>query len=68
MQITITKITAIINNTAVDKLILHTELPDGCWPFMDKATLRLEVAGGTAFDYCLKHFPTIPFHQIKQNQ
>jgi hypothetical protein len=66
MLINITKISAIVRKNVTDKLLLYTEMPSGCWPFEGKATLRLEVASGTAEDYCSKHFPDVPFQKIEE--
>jgi hypothetical protein len=55
----ITSITLITGNGA-DHLLLQTDLPDGCWPYTDNATVKMETAAGTGEEYCIAHFTDVP--------
>ena len=55
----ITQIT-VLGSFGTDKLILHTDLPDGCWPYAESATLTLDVAHGQGEAYCEANFPGVP--------
>lgn len=56
-------VTLLVGN-GPDYLILHTDLPEGSWPFTGKATAKMEVAAGTGQDYCAAHFPGVPVKVI----
>lgn len=61
--IEITKLKTIRQSYGPDYTYLYTDLPNGIWPFHGVATLKLEVAKGTAEDYCKRHFPDIE-HEV----
>jgi hypothetical protein len=51
----------IVRNTGSDKVYLETDLPDGCWPYSERLSLKFECAARSAEDYLAKHFPGVPF-------
>jgi hypothetical protein len=57
-MIKITKIT-ILTGSGTDQLILHTELPEGVWPFASTATLTLHIARGKGEEYVKTNFPNV---------
>lgn len=60
----VTKIT-IISSSGPDHLILHTNLPEGCFPYHGNATARIEVAADKGVQYIKDNFPDIDYELIK---
>lgn len=58
-RIEITRID-LLKHRGPDRLLLHTRLPEGCYPFVGEATLSLEVAAGTGEEYAARNFPNTP--------
>lgn len=54
----IEKVTVLTGKVGCDELILHSDLPAGCYPFEGNATLKLSVAKGDGEFYALRHFGT----------
>lgn len=63
-SIKVLRITVIRLNESTDKLIFHTDLPDGCWPYEKTATINMELASNSAEEYLSKHFPNTSFEVI----
>lgn len=63
MNVKITKI-VILTGPGTDHLILHTELPEGIWPFTATATLTLYVARGKGEEYVKTHFPNVEYEVL----
>lgn len=59
IKLNVEKITVITGN-GPDKVIFHTELPDGCWPFTGKQTLECQCASDTGVAYVQEHFKRNP--------
>lgn len=60
----ITSITIIHSQFGSDVLLLHTDLPEGVFPFKGTAVLKLDIAAGHGEEYCKKHFPDIEIKVI----
>jgi hypothetical protein len=58
--INIKSVTLLRTDHSPDYLFLHTDLPEGCFPYKDKATLRLEVAAGHGEKYLMDNFNVKP--------
>lgn len=50
----------VLSGNGPDKVILHTDLPDGCWPYTGKATMELQTAADGGADYVREHFKRDP--------
>lgn len=59
MNIKITKIVVVRESHGPDHCYLRTELPNGLWPYDGVSKLALELARGTAEEYCAKNFPGV---------
>lgn len=64
--ITVTRIDVLRSAHGPDKLILHTKMPNGCYPFVGFATAQIEVAHGKGTIYCENHFGDVPCKLIKK--
>lgn len=63
-MIPINRITILRSKISYDDIFFHTDLPNGCWPYDDKAVCKMNVAHGTGKEYCMTHFPKIPIEVI----
>lgn len=63
MVINILKIVTVRMKYGVDITYLHTDLPNGIWPYSGIATLKLDITRGDAEVYVEANFPGIP-HEI----
>jgi len=52
--------TIIETPASVDLVMLHTDLPEACWPFTGQQALDFTCAIGTAKSYLQEHFPDVP--------
>jgi len=53
-----------IVRSGTDKVILHVDLPEGCYPYEGDATLIMNVAQGDGLKYCLDHFPGVSIEDL----
>jgi hypothetical protein len=63
--VNITKIVTVRMTHGGDTTYLHTDLPDGIWPYEGTATLSLFLARGFAEQYVDANFPGIPHEVIE---
>ena len=59
MKIEITKIAIIVRNEQLDYLLLHTELPNPCFPFTGKACFTLQTPSETGISWVKENFPGV---------
>jgi hypothetical protein len=55
----------VVTGSGPDRILLHTTLPDGCWPYEGKQTIKMEVAAGTAEEYLKKNLGFLPFKIVR---
>ncbi len=56
MNLNITKVKVLTSRQCADSLILYTELPEGCYPYRNKADAEMRVASGGGEEYAREHF------------
>jgi len=65
MKIEITKITVLISKNKADELLLHTNLPEGCYPYKGNAHLKITIAKGIAEKYIEDNLNGVEFELIE---
>lgn len=53
------KSATIIKGHGSDKIILHTDLPEACWPYTGEQALDFTAAANSGEEYLKKWFPFI---------
>lgn len=57
----IKRITIVKAKHGMDTIVLHTDLPDACFPYdAEKASMMLFAAQGFGEEYCKEHFSGVP--------
>jgi hypothetical protein len=56
----IKKILILRSKGSTDKIILHTNLPDPCWPYEGNASLEMSAAHGSGVDFARRMFNIEP--------
>jgi len=64
--IKITRVDVLRSHGAPDKLIIHTQLPEGSYPYVGFATAQIEVAHGKGTIYCANHFGDVHCRLIEK--
>jgi len=59
IRLNIHKIT-LMTGQGPDKIIIHTDLPDGCFPYTGKQTFETQTAAKGGVEYIKKHFHREP--------
>lgn len=54
----------ILTGRGQDMIMLHTDLPEPCWPYTGKMAVRFNAAAGGGLEYLRKHFD-LPESAIK---
>ena len=68
MNLKITKIIVLIENSGPDELFLYTELPEAGWPFKGNLSLKTSVAADKGLEYCKEHFPGVELEIISRKR
>jgi hypothetical protein len=63
-RVMIIKKVTIVRGNGQDILIMDTDLPNGCWPYDDTATVDMRVGSGLWESYCRNNFPSVPFEVV----
>jgi len=50
----------VVQGAGADRVMLHTNLPEGIWPWTDTQTLHTEIAAGDGPQYVRHHFGIEP--------
>jgi hypothetical protein len=50
----------VVTGNGTDKVLIHTSLPEGTYPYTGKAYMMLEVEKGSGAAYVLGHFEMKP--------
>jgi len=58
VKIEVTQI-VILTGSGTDKILLHTTLPEGVYPYTGNGYMTIDAARGTGYAYAKKHFPGI---------
>jgi hypothetical protein len=59
LKLNVSKIT-VITGQGPDKILIHSDLPDGCWPYTGKETFECQVAANAGAHYVKTHFKRDP--------
>lgn len=59
IKLNVSKI-VVLTGSGPDKVMIHTDLPDGCWPYTGTQSLECQVASGAGPEYVKKHFNREP--------
>lgn len=54
----------LITGTGCDTLVMIVDKPNGCWPYNEKACVKMDVAAGGGLAYIKKHFAGVRYSVV----
>lgn len=60
IELDVTQVQVVTGSGGSDKVLIHTSLPEGTYPYKGNAYLMLEVTKGSGVAYVLGHFEIEP--------